>query len=584
MNFIEALQEKVKQKLNETLHALDATQAYDLSKVVLESPKEKTHGDFATNAAMVLAKGLGMSPQKLATYFIEKLKELPEIKEASIAGPGFINLSLKEEVWYDMLPKIYSQGASYGKSLAFKGKTANVEYVSVNPTGPLHTGHGRNAVLGDAIASLLHAVGYTVTKEYYVNDAGGQVDHLARSVYLRYEQELGKTVTEQDFSKDMYRGDYLIPVGKALAEKYKDQFLNQPESVWLEMFKTEAVAHMMIPIKEDLKSLGVDMDIYTSEKGLWDKKLIEKTVETLTQKGAIYQGILEAPKGHTLEDWEPREQKLFKSTAYGDDKDRSVQKSDGSWTYFAGDLAYHYDKLQRGYDSLVNVFGADHAGYLKRLKAAVKALSDDTVDLEICVCQMVNFVDKGAPVRMSKRAGTFIRLKDLIDRVGKDATRFLLLTRRHDVSIDFDFEKAVEQSKDNPLFYVQYAHARINSVYKHALETFSDLKEEDLKEAKSGLLKDVSEHEIIKLVSKWPSIIEQAAKAREPHRITAFLQELAGSFHALWNKGRDNVDLRFIAPKDKDLSLARLLLLKTLALVLASGLTLLGIEPVDEMH
>lgn len=556
----------------------------DTTEIVTEPPKEKSHGDIATNAAMVLCKGCKKSSKQLADILVNPIRIWPEVEKVDIAGPGFINITLKTSFWYQMLPLILKLKEKFGESNLGQGETVNIEYVSVNPTGPLHIGHGRNAVLGDVLATLLEKVGYKVTKEYYVNDAGAQVKHLARSVYLRYKQAAGLSITQNDFTEDMYIADYLIPLGELLFKECKNRFIDAVEEEWLELFQKRSVDYLLQLIKEDLKGLGIVIDVYTSERALLEKGKIQEVVKYLEEKGDVYEGILNPPKGYVIEDWEPRPQKLFKATSYSDDVDRPLQKSDGTWTYFAGDIAYHYDKIQRGFQHLIDVLGADHSGYVKRIHAAVKALSKGQVDLEICVCQMINFIEGGIPVRMSKRSGTFIRLKDLVKKVGQDVTRFMLLTRHHDMSIDFDFSKAVEQSKDNPVFYIQYVHARVHSVLRHAKEVFKDFQEEEIERSDITLLRDEAELGMIKLLFLWPRQVEQAAMVREPHRLAYFLQEVAGSFHLLWNKGRGCAELRFVEIQNRPLTMARLALLKATALVIASGLKLFGIMPVEEMR
>jgi arginyl-tRNA synthetase len=553
-------------------------------KVTIGLTRDPSHGDLATNVAMILAKSLGQPPKILADQISETLKQHPDIIKAEVAGPGFINLTLSPSFWHKQIKVILEHGISYGDSTLGAGQKINVEFVSTNPTGPMHTGHGRNAVLGDTIAALLTKVGYKVCREYYVNDAGGQVYALARSVYVRYGQACGQLITDDDFTKDMYPADYLIPLAETIFKTEGDKWLNQPEEKWLEHFRELAVSEMLSFIRQDLALLGVHMDVFTSEKALVTQKQVEKTLEGLEKKGDVYQGVLEPPKGHVIEDWEPRPQTLFRATHYGDDVDRPLRKSDGSWTYFAGDIAYHLHKFQRGFHHLINVFGADHSGYVKRLKAAVQAITDNQASFEIKVCQMVNFLDNGIPVRMSKRAGTFITIKDVIDKVGKDATRFMMISRHQDMPIDFDFAKVVEQTRDNPIFYIQYAHARIQSVLRHSLDVFPDINLDNLKEANLSLLTDEQELYMIKILTNWPSQVEGAAQVREPHRLANFLYDVSSSFHALWNKGKDNTHLRFIEPQHLEQTKARLALITATANVIASGLNILGITPVQEMR
>lgn len=569
---------KILQSLNLTHEVLD------FSKVTIEPARDPAHGDIATNAAMVMAKQMGLSPRQLAEKIVHKVSSLAEVEKVEIAGPGFINLTLCTSFWHDELKEILKQKESYGNSQIGNQEKVNVEFVSTNPTGPLHTGHGRNAILGDAIAALLQRVGYKVCREYYVNDAGGQTNALARSVYLRYREALGEKIKDSDFEEGMYPGNYLIPVGQKIAEKYKNEWINRPESDWLDLFREIAVAEMMIDIRSDLEKLGVVMDIYTSEKTLVKSGKVDKTLKILHDQGDVYEGVLAPPKGHVIEDWEERSQKLFKATSYGDDVDRPLQKSDGSWTYFAGDIAYHVDKLERGFPHMINVWGADHSGYVKRLTAAVKAATQGKSNLEIKVCQMVNFLEDGVPVRMSKRAGTFITINDVIKRVGKDAARFMMISRHQDMAIDFDFVKVIEHSKDNPIFYIQYAHARICSVIKHVQTIFPGIGQKLDEGSSIELLTDESELAMIKLLASWPRQVEVAASVREPHRLANFLYDLASEFHSLWNKGKDNAHLRFIDPNQEDVTKARIALISAVAIVISSGLTLFGITPLQEMR
>ena len=555
----------------------------DLDRITVDPPKEVGHGDLAVNAAMVLAKPAGKNPRDLADLIGASLLQLPEVTHVEVAGPGFINLTLKPDFWQQQLLKILQVGTAYGNSDIGAGQKINVEYVSANPTGPMHTGHGRNAVLGDAIASLLQKVGYEVCREYYINDAGGQIDALARSVYLRYKEALGYPIQDNDFQEGMYGADYLVPAGQELAKLKGDIWIDKPESVWIEEIRQFSVQAMMILIRQDLEALGVHMDVYTSEKHLVDAGGVEKVLKVLEEKGDLYVGTLERPKGHDVGDWEPRPQTLFRATAYGDDVDRPLKKSDGSWTYFASDIAYHFDKFQRGFTQMIDVLGADHGGYVKRIQAATAAVTGGKGHAEVKTCQMVNFMENGVPIKMSKRAGTFIKLRDVTDRVGKDVTRFIMLTRRHDMGIDFDFAKVVEQTRDNPVFYVQYAHARVCSVLRHGLALFPDALD-DLSKINVSLLTDASELEMIKLLANWPRQVEVAALIREPHRVAYFLHDVAASFHVLWNKGKDHTHLRFIDPDNRAITVSRLALVKGVATIIASGLDLFGIMPLEEMR
>jgi len=555
----------------------------DLSKVAVEGARDPSHGDIATNAAMVLSKSLNMNPRQLAEKIAQELSALTDVEKVDIAGPGFINMRLSNAFWHTELKKVLQQKEHYGDSGIGQGLGVNVEFVSTNPTGPLHMGHGRNAILGDALAALLEKAGYKVCREYYVNDAGGQTNALARSVYLRYKEALGQKITPDDFKDGMYPGDYLVPVGQKMAKDYGDKWLNQEETLWLDLFREISVEEMMKEIRADLLKLGVKMDLYSSEKALVKAGRVDETLKLLKDQGDVYEGTLAPPKGHVVDDWEERPQTLFRATAYGDDTDRPLRKSDGSWTYFASDIAYHVDKLRRGFPHMINVWGADHSGYVKRLVSAVKAATQGKADLEIKVCQMVNFLENGIPVRMSKRAGTFITINDVIDRVGKDSTRFMMVSRHQDMPIDFDFVKVVEQSKDNPIFYIQYAHARICSVLRHLETLFPGMGHGHLENAPIDLLTDESELAMIKLLASWPRQVEVAALMREPHRLANFLYDLASQFHSLWNKGKDNTHLRFIDADQKELTEARIALIKGVMIVISSGLTLFGITPVQEM-
>jgi len=562
---------------------LDSALAADWQqKITVEPTRDPSHGDLATNAAMVLAKPLGQSPKDLAQRIASNLLGRSEIIKAEVAGPGFINLTLSPEFWHAQLPIILEKGSHYGASALGAGQKVNVEFVSTNPTGPMHAGHGRNAVLGDTVAALLSKVGYDVCREYYVNDAGGQINALARSVYVRYRQACGQPIETADFDADMYAADYLVPLSKKIFEQDGTKWLNQPQENWLDYFREISTQEMLNLIRQDLENLGVHMNVFTSEKALVANNQVQKTLDILQSKGDVYQGVLEPPKGHVIDDWEPRPQTLFRATTYGDDVDRPLCKSDGEWTYFAGDVAYHQDKLQRGFDHLVNVFGADHSGYVKRIQSAVKALTDGQKTVEIKVCQMVNFLDNGVPVRMSKRAGTFITLKEVIERVGKDATRYMMVSRHQDMSIDFDFAKVIEQNRENPIFYIQYAHARVYSVLRHNHDIFPELTLKNVS-LPLHLLKDEHELAMIKILTNWPRQVEVAAQTREPHRVANFLYDVSSTFHALWNKGKDHTHLRFIDPQNFEQTQARLALITATAAVIASGLELLGITPVQEM-
>jgi len=551
------------------------------SAITVEPPRDASHGDLATNAAMVLAKPAGLKPRDLAEAIVAELTKLPEVTEAQIAGPGFINLRLSPAAWLAELRAIAALGADYGRSQVGGGSVVNVEYVSANPTGPMHMGHCRGAVVGDALCTLLEFAGHKVIREYYVNDAGAQVDVLARSVHLRYREALGETVT---IPEGLYPGDYLVPIGQELAQEFGDRYVTAPEADWLLLFRARAVAAMLVMIKQDLALLGIQHDLFSSEAELQAAGKPEEAEKFLRARDLVYDGVLEAPKGKTPEDWEPVELPLFRSTKFGDDQDRPIKKSDGSWTYFGADLAYHYQKAQSA-DALVDIWGADHAGTVKRIKAAVAALTgtDETgaptepTPFEIKLVQMVQLLRNGEPVKMSKRAGTFVTLADVVREVGKDVVRFTMLTRKPEAQMDFDFAKVVEASKDNPVFYVQYAHARVNSTLrKAAAEGFAPSGEH------AELLGE-EELELVKLAAQFPRIVEAAAAAREAHRIAFFLQDLAAAFHGYWNLGNDRVEKRFIVAQDRDLTSARLFLAVQIGQLIRNGLALLGVEAVEEM-
>jgi arginyl-tRNA synthetase len=545
----------------------------NLSAVTVEPPRDASHGDLATNAAMVLAKPAGMKPRDIAVLLALKLGRLDDVATAEVAGPGFLNLRLPADVWRSELGIIGSAGDSFGRSAMGSGQSVNVEYVSANPTGPMHMGHCRGAVVGDALASLLDWAGYAVTREYYINDAGGQVDTLARSAHLRYREALGETI---EIPEGFYPGDYLVPVGEALAADFGDRYVGAPESDWLAAFRSRTVALMMDMIRDDLALLGIRQDVYFSEASLGPK--VQEALDTLAAKGLIYEGVLEAPKGEAAEDWEPRPQTLFRATQFGDDTDRALKKSDGSWTYFAGDVAYHWDKLTRGYNALVNIFGADHGGYVKRMTAAVRALSDNKVPLDIKIVQMVKLLRNGEPVKMSKRSGNFVTLAEVVEEVGKDVVRFIMLTKRADSQLDFDFAKVVEQSRENPVFYVQYAHARIASLGRKAAEARIALPTPDLS------LLDDADLALVKVAAQWPRIVEQAADAREPHRVAFYLHDLAAAFHTAWNAGNDDASRRFIIAENPALTAARLALAQGVGQVLRNGLAVMGVEAADELN
>ena len=548
----------------------------DLAGVTVEPPRDPAHGDMATNAAMVLAEEGGRKPREMAEMLAPRVAA-----DNRVAGPGFINMRLDPRVWRLVIPAAIREGDWFGYSRMGLGQRVNVEYVSANPTGPLHVGHTRGAVFGDALAKLLMFTGHEVTREYYVNDAGAQVDTLARSVYLRYREALGEAVT---IPEGLYPGDYLIEIGRALAELRGDALADLPEASWLPDVREFAIEKMMEIIRDDLAALGVSMDVYFSERSLTNTGQIEAALRLLEEKGLIYEGVLEPPKGKTPEDWEPRPQTLFKATDFGDDTDRPLRKSDGSWTYFAPDIAYHHDKIERGFDHLINVFGADHGGYVKRLTAAVKALSGGCVDLDVKLCQLVRLYKDGEPYKMSKRAGTFVTLRDVIDEVGADVTRFVMLTRRNDAPLDFDFAGALEQSRENPVWYVQYAHARIcSAVAKSAEALGSPPGDSALAEDPLDLLDDPDELALIRKVGEFPRLVELAASQHEPHRIAFYLYDLASEFHAHWNRGQDRPALRLIRADAPDLTRARMALARAVAVVISAGLGILGVTPLREL-
>lgn len=545
--------------------------------VAVEPPRDPSHGDLATNAAMVLAKAAATNPRALAELIKAKLEAIPGVTEVDVAGPGFINLRLAEDAWRDELVTILAEGERYGLSSIGNNERVNVEYVSANPTGPMHMGHCRGAVVGDALARLLEAAGFRVTKEYYVNDAGSQVDTLARSAHLRYREALGEDIGE--IPEGLYPGDYLKPVGTILAAEYGDEWVGKPEVEWLQLFKQKTVAAMIELIKNDLSLLGIHHDIFASEAALQASGKVEQAMENLRGKGLVYQGELERPKSLDPHDeWEPVELTLFRSSQFGDDQDRPMKKSDGSWTYFGADAAYHFQKSENA-DHLVNIWGADHAGTVKRVQAAVTALTDGRVDLDVKIIQMVKLLRAGEPIKMSKRAGNFVTLADVVREVGKDVVRFMMLTKRTDSMLDFDFAKVVEASKDNPVFYVQYAHARISSLRRKAVEAGLPLADQ----ADLALL-DAEELGLIKVAAQYPRVVEGAAMAHEPHRIAFYLYDLAAAFHALWNRGNDDPERRFLIENNPQLSRSRLELARGIGQIIKNGLGLMGVEAAEEMR
>ena len=581
MNLFAEIRSLVIDSLQQMQAQGDLPDGLSFDAVTVEPPRDAAHGDMATNAAMVLAKPSSCKPRDIAQRLATLLSADPRLASVEVAGPGFLNLRLASTLWADVLRAILADPAGYGRATVGAGIKVNVEYVSANPTGPLHVGHTRGAVFGDALASMLDFAGYDVTREYYINDGGAQVDVLARSVYLRYLEAHGQEVAFEDGT---YPGDYLIAVGQALKEKVGDSYLGKGEQFWLEDVREFSTLAMMELIREDLLALGVKMDVFYSEKSLYGTGLIEAAIEDLKSKGLIYQGVLEPPKGKKPEDWEPREQTLFRSTDHGDDVDRPVQKSDGSWTYFAPDIAYHYDKVQRGFDQLIDVFGADHGGYVKRMKAAVSALSNDKTSLDIKLTQLVKLFKNGEPFKMSKRAGTFVTLRDLVDQVGADATRFVMLTRKNDAPLDFDFDKVMEQTKENPVFYVQYAHARICSVMRKAQLAGVAVEDAVLQAADLAGITDAAELTLAAKLAEFPRLIEIAARSNEPHRIAFYLYDLASEFHALWNKGNEQPELRFLQEDNLAASQAKIALIRATAVVISNGLGILGVQPAQEMR
>ncbi|MCX7566107.1 arginine--tRNA ligase [Sulfitobacter sp. F26169L] len=581
MNLFADIRTLVVSALDAMVAAGDLPAGLSTDNVTTEPPRDPAHGDMATNAAMVLAKPAGMKPRDIAEKLAAHLADDPRITSADVAGPGFLNLRLAPSVWQNVALDVLNSGTDYGRGDLGAGKSVNVEYVSANPTGPLHVGHTRGAVFGDALASLLEFAGWDVTREYVINDGGNQIDALARSVYLRYQEAHGQDVA---FPDGTYPGDYLIPVGEKLKDEVGDKYLGQPEEVWLEPIRNFATDEMMDLIRADLAQLGVKMDRFFSEKSLYNTGKIEACLKKLDDMGLIYRGTLEPPKGKLPDDWEAREQTLFKSTEFGDDQDRPIQKNDGAWTYFAPDIAYHNDKVERGYDALINVFGADHGGYVKRMKAAVHALSGGKVPLDIKLTQLVKLFKNGEEFKMSKRAGNFVTLRDLIDEVGSDVTRFVMLTRKNDAPLDFDFDKVMEQSRDNPVFYVQYAHARVASVMRKAADAGIDVSEAALKAADLSKLDHTAELALLRKVAEWPRLVETAARTNEPHRIAFYLYELAGDLHGFWNLGNAETGLRFIQEDDPATSQAKIALARSVAIVIAAGLGILGVTPAEEMR
>jgi arginyl-tRNA synthetase len=552
----------------------------DFSAITAEPPRDPAHGDIATNAAMVLAKAAAKKPRDIAEPLLARLKANPDVVDGAVAGPGFINLKITDSFWRERLRECLEQGIAYGDSQVGAGAKVNVEYVSANPTGPLHVAHARGAVVGDALANLLAKAGYVVTKEYYINDAGAQVDKLGQSTYLRYREALGDHI--EKIPEGLYPGEYLKEVGAAIAKRDGARWIDKPEADWLPEMRAFAISALMAEIKTDLETLGVHIDVYSSERALVDSGAVDRAFQELARQDLIYQGRLEPPKGKTPDDWEDREQTLFRATKFGDEVDRPLKKSDGSWTYFANDIAYHHDKYRRGFADMIDIWGADHGGYVKRMKAAVRAITEGRGELDVKLCQLVRVLKNGELVRMSKRAGSFVTLRDLLDEVGPDVVRFTMLTRKNDASFDFDLVKATEQSRENPVWYVQYAHARTRSVVRQAAA--AGIATDGLATAPLDRLADPGELALIRLIAQWPRQVEAAASAHEPHRIAFYLYDLAAAFHAHWTRGREEPGLRFVIEGEDELSRARLALVQGIGFVIGSGLKVFGVTPVEEMR
>jgi arginyl-tRNA synthetase len=583
MNIFQVYQQKLIAVLEAMASEGALPQGIDFSRVKVEPPKDASHGDMATNAAMVLAKPAGKNPRQIGEALVEKLKTVPGIREVSIAGPGFINFRLDDSAWTDVVRDILAAGVGYGDSGMGRGEKINVEYVSVNPTGPMHAGHVRGAVIGDTLASLMKKAGYDVTREYYFNDAGTQIDVLARSAYLRYCEALGEEIV---IPEGCYPGEYLKDVGQALAARDGKKWLGQEEVAWLSSIRDFATGMMIDMIKKDLELIGIRHDVFTNEREIIENGTLEKCFKILQDMDLIYQGTLPPPKGKEMDDWEPVELTLFRSSKFGDSSDRPLRKRDGTWAYIMPDIAYHYDMIHRGFKKMINVLGKDHGNYLDKMRPAISAFSNGEAAIDVIFCAMVKILKNGEPVKLSKRSGNLITLREMVEEVGADAVRFFIMTRTPDSDLEFDFAKVVEQSRDNPVFYVQYAHARCASVFRNGREMFPgrDFSPEIL--AKADMSRIVSEDELrlVRCMAGWPRAVEAAAEAREPHRIAFYLHELASEFHGFWNKGRDDATLRFLIEQDEELSLARLALVRSVATVLASGLAVMGVTPVEEMH
>jgi arginyl-tRNA synthetase len=586
MNLFAEFESRIKATLIEKIIPEDKRQAADLSRIVVEPPRDASHGDLATNAAMVLSKQMGMAPRALADQIVPYLQADADIAEVTVAGPGFINMRLSSSYWQKFLGSVIRLEDGYGKSAIGAGRKVNVEYVSANPTGPMHVGHCRGAVVGDALANLLKAASYDVTKEYYINDAGSQIDVLAKSAFLRYRQALGEQIGE--IPEGLYPGDYLIPVGESLKAEFGTKLRGMTEAEWMPLVKDRTIDAMMVMIREDLAALNVHHDVFFSERTLHAGNAgpILSAINDLTYKGHVYKGKLPPPKGQLPEDWEDREQTLFRSTEVGDDIDRPLIKSDGTYTYFAADVAYFKDKFDRGFSEMIYVLGADHGGYVKRLEAVARAVSGGSAKLTVLLCQLVKLYRNGEPVKMSKRSGNFVTLRDVVDEVGSDSVRFMMIYRKNSEPLDFDFAKVTEQSKDNPVFYVQYAHARCASIFRQAFEAFPDLDTEtaNLAELAEKQIVDPNELQLVAKLAEYPRVIESAAAAMEPHRIAYYLYDVASEFHSHYNKGRDNPELRFVKSNNRELTMARLGLVRAVAAVLKSGLSITGTSAPEEMR
>ena len=583
MNIYQNVEHMLMEAFNTVLGPKDIVKI-DQNLINVEPPRDKGHGDVATNVAMIFSKKLSIKPRDLAIKICNELDRNDEVSAVEVAGPGFINIKLVDEVWFKSLHFILKSGKDYGSSTLGTGKKINIEYVSANPTGPLHAAHARGAVVGDALALLLKKTGHEVCKEYYINDAGSQVDILGQSTFLRYKEVLGDdSIVIPD---GHYPGVYLKDIALEIVEKDGDKWLSKSVEERLDAFRKYSVQMMMEKVKADLNSLGIEMDIFSSEQSLIQSGRVDGVLKILEERELLYEGVLDPPKGKQSENWISRPQRLFKSTLFGDDVDRAIQKTDGSWTYFASDIAYHYDKYKRGFTEMIDIWGADHGGYVKRMQSAVNAVTFNEAKLDVKICQIVHMLRDGKPVRMSKRSGDFVTIEDVVKAVGKDVIRFIMLTRKNDQVLEFDFDKVVEQSRDNPVFYVQYAHARCCSVLRNADigNNGGSFEKSNFCNNNLSLLTDENELNVIKILTNWPRIIQGAAKAHEPHRIAFYLSDLAAAFHSLWNKGKEDEKLRFIIEDDKELSSARLSLIKAIAIVIASGLEVIGIEAAEELR